>query len=363
MKRMELTRFHGKFKFKTHCFHMMLLEEKGMVEVVVQTPSVRFVMDHLDKKARELARALSSGTECCFAFPVDGGANGPYRDYQGPLVLVESLREAVRRNKPIDAGETDLSTAHIRSTFSRYLNPRGLQESYHVFESYRQGGFDTELATDLFRLLSLETVEVGSSGEVQEVLPFWDQQVLEPGRDFQQDFCEALAKTTVAVPIVTEHTMERMQPSKLSDSGADNVLLEWTLIRALYIAGRLPRVFPIFLGSWDNAMELRSGREPGIFCTDLFASPMVKNLPKVVHEPTMRVARTMLPRMGVETLPLDFDQWTVYDIFHGINGLSKMNTTVCGWNFKVRSKSDFFTVVKDEVMEVLKKEITKGRPE
>lgn len=90
---------------------------------------------------------------------------------------------------------------------------------------------------------------------------------------------------------------------------------------------------------------------------------MVKNLPKVVHEPTMRVARTMLPRMGVETLPLGFDQWTVYDIFHGINGLSKMNTTVCGWNFKVRSKSDFFTVVKDEVMEVLKKEITKGRPE
>eukprot|EP00961_Rhodomonas_salina_P291261 3931847-Rhodomonas_salina.2 len=35
------------------------------------------------------------------------------------MLCAGSLREAVRRNKPIDAGETDLSTAHIRSTFSR----------------------------------------------------------------------------------------------------------------------------------------------------------------------------------------------------------------------------------------------------
>eukprot|EP00961_Rhodomonas_salina_P291215 3931799-Rhodomonas_salina.2 len=86
---MALTRFHGKFEVKTHRFHMTLLEEKGMVEVVVQTPSVRFVMEHLAKKARDLALGLSRDTECCLAVPEDGGANSPYREYTGSLVLVE----------------------------------------------------------------------------------------------------------------------------------------------------------------------------------------------------------------------------------------------------------------------------------
>lgn len=89
VERMELTRFHGKFAFKTHRLNMTLLEDKGMVEVVMKTPSVHFVMEQLDKKARELVLGMSPNTESCLAVPADGSADGPYREYQGSLVLVD----------------------------------------------------------------------------------------------------------------------------------------------------------------------------------------------------------------------------------------------------------------------------------
>jgi len=353
LKRMEMTSKQGKFSYGNHQFCLTFLEGVGMVEVSMQTPSVRFVLETLEQQAGKLAKALARNIECRSAIPSDGGLRPSYHDFRGTILFVNSVRKAVEQGTPLWAESALLGAEELNTTFSRYMLPKGRKDSYDGFASYRQGGprFDGELAADLFSLASMEMVK--TRGEERELQFFWDAQRLESGLDFQEEFCVALSNSTMGIPIVSHWALERMM--KLGDDAkVDNVLLEWILMLVLHRAGRLKRICPVLFGFWDDAAELQSGRARSNFCTNLFQSGKgPESLPKVEHEPTLDRASEMLRKMGVNERVSVLDDLTV----HGIVGAICTKNGITAWTLKVRSKRDFFVAVKKEVLTCLTGEL------
>ena len=76
---------------------------------------------------------------------------------------------------------------------------------------------------------------------------FLDRKRLQDGDSLQASFIDAMATTSVVVPIVSASALRRMA-SLAADSPCDNVLLEWSFALELH-AQRGVRVFPLFVGT------------------------------------------------------------------------------------------------------------------
>jgi hypothetical protein len=182
------------------------------------------------------------------------------------------LIKLVSDDQPLPVGESmPLSASDARKRFEPGLPPIGLRsDGYDVFLSYRcappvtytaapwsylfsrwTGSFEDDLTTGIFNALSCgEHGVLGSSG--REIRVFLDKQRLQDGRNFQEDFAEALLKTHVPVTIVSTAALARMRSLK-PDSAVDNLLLEWTLIVELMDRDTkiLWECLPVFVGTFD----------------------------------------------------------------------------------------------------------------
>jgi hypothetical protein len=122
-----------------------------------------------------------------------------------------------------------------------------LRECYDVFLSYRwTGSFDEDLTLGLFNNLSEDVF--GSSG--REINVFLDKRRLQDGRNFQDDFADALLKTAVPVVILSTAALQRMVKLN-ADSAIDNLLLEWTLIVELLDSRTIEHCLPIIIGTYN----------------------------------------------------------------------------------------------------------------
>lgn len=150
----------------------------------------------------------------------------------------------------------------------------------------------------IFNALSFgEHGVLGSSG--REIRVFLDKQRLQDGRNFQQDFADALLKTSVPVIILSTASLQRMQ-TLTADSAIDNLLLEWTLIVELLDrdAHILAECLPIFVGTFDRTASTCSA-----MITSLFRDNVISSLPDVAVASIIDKVRCILQQHGISESP------------------------------------------------------------
>lgn len=113
-------------------------------------------------------------------------------------------------------GRELLSTAQLRERFKVWLEAQGPQASYHAFVSYRWTAFDMKVSGSLYSALNRRRVNN------ERVLVFRDQERLMTGLSLQDSFCSALARSTVALPIVSPEAVEKFARLD-SNANIDNV--------------------------------------------------------------------------------------------------------------------------------------------
>jgi hypothetical protein len=231
------------------------------------------------------------------------------------------LIKLVGDDQPLPIGESmPLSASDARKRFEPWLSPTGLRsDGYDVFLSYRYhfphcphlhhsflpvttcswtGGFEDDLTMGIFNALSSgEHGALGSSG--REVRVFLDKQRLQDGRNFQEDFADALLKTCVPVTIVSTAALARMQ-SLTAGSAIDNLLLEWTLIVELMDrdAKLLAECLPVFVGKFD-----RAATSCAAMITSLFSDNVIDSLPDVTVASIVGKVRTILLQRSIPASP------------------------------------------------------------
>jgi hypothetical protein len=166
------------------------------------------------------------------------------------LVSLNQAVKCISNGDPVllnNATNSSLPAAAARVLFERWVPPAGLRDDYDVFLSYRwTGSFDEDLTLSLFNNLSEDVF--GSSS--REINVFLDKQRLQDGRNFQDDFADALLKTSVPVVILSTASLQRMVKLK-ADSAIDNLLLEWTLIVELLDSRSITHCLPVFIGTYN----------------------------------------------------------------------------------------------------------------
>ena len=130
------------------------------------------------------------------------------------------------------------------------LPAKNTSDCYDIFLSYRHGGYDSEMAADLWN--SLSGFALGEKGRHMAV--FWDAKSLKTGVQFDTDFMVALSTTLVFSPLITPHALKRMALPG-SQNKLDHVLLEWWLALTLFWIPGFPvsHIVPVFCGKVRHA--------------------------------------------------------------------------------------------------------------
>ena len=129
------------------------------------------------------------------------------------------------------------------------------QRRRDVVLSYRwTGSFNEDLTLTLFNNLSDDVF--GSSS--REINVFLDKRRLQDGRNFQDDFADALVKASMPVVVLSTASLQRMVYLK-ADSVIDNLLLEWTLIVELLDSRTITHCLPVVIGTYNPSVPNCSG--------------------------------------------------------------------------------------------------------
>mmetsp|Transcript_23665 Transcript_23665/g.36975 ORF Transcript_23665/g.36975 Transcript_23665/m.36975 type:complete len:485 (+) Transcript_23665:1-1455(+) len=277
--------------FGEHRFRLILDEEASCIRVEVLVPTALVILETLSQLVSEMLLEYMPGLDYVFGVPVDGGARSEgYKHYGGSLLRLdgcEGLKAKVENNEDLTVdGSKRLSADVLRQLFHGVLPQSGLQDNYEVFISYRQGGFDAELASAIHQKLSREIVN-GSPVRV-----FWDRICLQPGRDFSEDFLASLTRTQVAMPIVSSAALKRMFDLDWN-SPRDNLFMEWLCILQLLESQQLKACVPVMLGpKIDHPDSLKIVRS-------LFSDKAIDKLPDIIVQSVVEDARRMLQSHGV----------------------------------------------------------------
>jgi len=186
-------------------------------------------------------------------------ADSDYSSQSGMSFLaLEKVRQCLKNRQHFvdDEGSTLLTLDNLLDKYKVWTKSYGTLEKYDVFLSYRQSPVDSPLVAAVFDRFSL--FNITTSQRAIEV--FLDNQRLEKGREFRDDFSKALTHSAVVVPFLSTKSMERML--KHDAESVDNVLVEWILALVCYNNKELQamthiRILPILLGPPDSNNERR----------------------------------------------------------------------------------------------------------
>lgn len=276
--RHETTTFFGK-----HGFTIRELKELNMIQVLVLVSNPRRLLDELSFLLQSTIDEMIPHLAFCTAVGDDGGTNPNFdlgRGEDAHLVVLSGSNGLIERcsnNQNFDAGEGPQSAVEIRRKFSLWLPPSGLRSSgYDVFLSYRwtgidrqHWGFDEDLTMGIFNNLSMRAL-VGP--DKREVNVFLDKQRLQPARDFQSSFVDALLNSALPVIVMSSAALLKMV-SLQPDSPIDNLLLEWTIIADLHASGLIKQCLTVLFG----ACNTQAGS-----CADVLGDIFDQKMPEVL---------------------------------------------------------------------------------
>ena len=117
---------------------------------------------------------------------------------------------------------------------------------YDVFISYRVNS-DVHNAEILYEKLTALGLTV-----------WWDKKCLEPGKPWEEGFCNGLAKSRSFVPLMSRESINSTTAASRNfsyleeTSPVDNVFLEYRLALELRDMGLLEHIYPVMIGDYDE---------------------------------------------------------------------------------------------------------------
>jgi hypothetical protein len=233
-----------------------------MIQVLVFVSNPRRLLMELTRILQVTINEMIPNLAFCVAVLCDGGSNTNYEPsslenaHLAVLSGENGLIERCSKGLDFDAGEGPQSAVEIRRKFHIWIPPSGLRMTgYHVFLSYRWTGvdrqhlgFDEDLTMGIFQKLSMDAL-IGPHKE--EVNVFLDKQRLQPARDFQSDFADALLSSSLPVIVMSSAALLKMVSLEAS-SFIDNLLLEWTIIADLKASGVIKHCLVVLFGAHNK---------------------------------------------------------------------------------------------------------------
>jgi GTPase SAR1 family protein len=242
-------------RFGRHAFAVQELSGMNMIQLLVMVENPRKLVSEMSRLVQLVINEMIPSLGFISAVFDDGGCS---QNFQRASVETAHFVSLTRAIKCISSGDvvllnnarnSSLSAVDARALLQRWIPPAGLRDSYDVFLSYRwTGSFDEDLTLGLFNNLSEDVFS--SSG--REINVFLDKRRLQDGRNFQDDFADALLKTSMPVVILSTAALQRMVKLN-ADSAIDNLLLEWTLIAELLHSKTIERCLPIIIGTYNSS--------------------------------------------------------------------------------------------------------------
>ena len=245
--RHEISTTFGRLKFVAR-----ELKEHHMIQVFVLVETPIALLENLTRLLQESISELIPNLAFCTAVPVsDSPSDFSFFPHTHFAVLsgTNGVLECAKHSRDFNAGDGSLlSGAQLQHRFGMWLPPSGLRASYDVFLSYRwTGKIEDDLTLGLFNNLSADVLGSGRGIDV-----FLDKRRLEDGRNFQEDFAEALLKSQFPVVIMSSEALKRMAKLE-AGSDIDNLLLEWSLILELLELKKISMCLPILIGTYNQS--------------------------------------------------------------------------------------------------------------
>jgi acyl-coenzyme A thioesterase PaaI-like protein len=281
-----------------------------MIQVLVFVPNPRKLVAELSRLLQATIDEMIPNLAFCSAVCSDGGTNSNFDICSlanadlSVLSGHKGVVECVSKGLEFHTGHCVASAVELQRIFCLWLPPSGLRSSgYHAFLSYRwtgidkqNPGFDEDLTIGIFQRLSMDAL-LGQSRE--EVTVFLDKKRLQSARNFQDDFAEALLSSSLPVVFMSTFAILKMVQLK-TDSGIDNLLLEWTLIADLLASGVIKHCLVVLFGA-HNKLTSKCADVLG----DIFKQKMPVVLAAVADDPNYDLARKALdsePLLGDKTI-------------------------------------------------------------
>lgn len=251
--------------FGSHLFVIRELAGLNTIQLLIMVDNPRKLVAEISQLLQEVIDEMIPSLSFCAAVLSDGSCGANYQPSavsSSHFVSLNHITQSISSHGMVHtncASRARLSAADARSFFEKWVPPEGLRSRYDVFLSYRwTGSFDEDLTEGLFNNLSEDLV--GSSGS--EIHVFLDKRRLQDGRNFQEDFADALLVTSLPVVILSTAALQRMASLK-EDSAIDNLLLEWTLIVELLHSKTIAFCLPIIIGLYSPSAAK---------CADVFSN-------------------------------------------------------------------------------------------
>eukprot|EP00041_Stephanoeca_diplocostata_P031727 m.995096 g.995096 ORF g.995096 m.995096 type:complete len:1471 (-) comp24015_c0_seq6:198-4610(-) len=224
----------------------------------------------------------------------------------GALIARDVLINACNEQSPVWIGEQSLEPSYLREHLAEWLPPSGELDAYDIFFSYRHGDPNSIRNDSKFLSTLVDSISFFTVGKEQRrVEVFYDAIRLQPGQSWLLGFTEALVRSRGAVPIVSVDALQRML-GMTENSPRDNVLLEWSLMIELQIAGKLQFIFPIIIGKRLNSAT-------GDFLSNFYKEGILDRLPKVVPSAVVQATKDVLEKHGI-TPSQELESRTVWRI-------------------------------------------------
>eukprot|EP00055_Hartaetosiga_balthica_P014857 m.84207 g.84207 ORF g.84207 m.84207 type:complete len:619 (+) comp8710_c0_seq4:2571-4427(+) len=231
------------FYFTEFLIELELVPDVGGIRVIVHSPKPRPLLRMVKDCVTEVLRDCYPDLKCNTLLPYN----------ENCLVFMDDVIANHAHKRAIWVANAKVKVKVLETLYCCWLPSTGLLGYYDAFISYRQTA-NSNFAVNLN--LALET---------QQLTNFLDSNNLETGKNFKMSFMDAISKSLVACPLVSESAISRMYTIADSDY-CDNVLLEWWCMQALvkeierdnnqspeYKRVLLRRVIPLFLSnSWTN---------------------------------------------------------------------------------------------------------------
>ena len=122
-------------------------------------------------------------------------------------VTMNQLEKASATSQPIYLGAQTLSSADLKSMYPEWFSANVALSRYDVFLSYRWSKFDSAFVQILFDRLTLYTVD---SKAKRCIDTFLDEKRLRKGRNFQEEFANALISTRIVAPLISQNSLTRL---------------------------------------------------------------------------------------------------------------------------------------------------------
>jgi hypothetical protein len=167
--------------------------------------------------------------------------------YDGGCTMLsgpKGIKSRTTKNEAMKINPTELLTSsELCLRFKQWIVPRGMEDWYHFFFSYRWNQFDEELTMSLYMELSLQIAEDNHAPRT-----FLDKMRLETGGNFITDFGNSLCKSMIAVVFLSAAALKRMSETQV------DLNKDVSGSRRLFVSPRTPEsyslIFIIMIGNF-----------------------------------------------------------------------------------------------------------------